>query len=308
MDQIIGDQKDTFGRSLSAWADRHRKWIFISPALGFIALLVVGPLAWTILLGFTDASGSVRSQFSFIGLDNYVSIFLDTSRFWPSISRTFAFAATSVSFELVLGMSVALLLRKTFRGQASVRLVILLPLVTTPVVVGLMWMLILDPNIGFLNQVMSWIGLPGQSWLSDPHTALATLAFINIWEWTPMAALILLAGLTSLPDEPNEAAEMDGASAIQRFRYVTLPLMRPTIVTVVVLSGLEAMKAFDIILVAKGPGGGSAHEAETLNIYAYALNFTYNDYGMASAVVIIFVLILLSLFSLTLIKRRSASK
>ncbi|HET9301425.1 MAG TPA: sugar ABC transporter permease, partial [Propionibacteriaceae bacterium] len=163
-----------------------------------------------------------------------------------------------------------------------------------------------DPNIGFANQALNWFGLPSQPWLSSPETALPTLMFVDIWQWTPMVVLILLAGLTSLSDEPDEAARIDGANAWQRFRYVTLPLMMPTVVVAVLLRGIDALKTFDILYATKGKGGGSFNEVETLNVYAYGLSFDYNDYGIASTVLILFFAIIVACMWLLTFRRKGA--
>ncbi|MGN6597792.1 MAG: carbohydrate ABC transporter permease, partial [Actinomycetes bacterium] len=144
-------------------------------------------------------------------------------------------------------------------------------------------------------------------WLSSPSSALITTALIDVWQWTPMVVLILLAGLTSLSEEPQEAALVDGASSWQRFRYVTLPLLTPTLVVAVLLRGIDAIKTFDILYSTKGKGGGSFHEVETLNVYAYGLSFDYNEYGIASAVLILFFLLIIACMWLVTARARKAS-
>jgi multiple sugar transport system permease protein len=282
------------------WANVHRKWLFAAPAMIFVAVLIIFPLGWTIYLSMTDAEGSVRADFSFVGFHNYLKVLTDTDRFWPAVLRTAEFTGGALFFEVVLGMVIALLLWRPFRGERLVRVAILLPLVATPVAVGMMWRLIFDPNIGMANQVLGWVGIPPQPWLSSQHSALATTAFIDVWQWTPMVVLILLAGLTSLSAEPDEAARVDGASAWQRFWFVTLPLMMPTVIVAILLRGIDALKTFDILYATKGRGGGSFHEVETLNVYAYGLSFDYNEYGISSTVLIIFFLIIVgSMWALT---------
>jgi multiple sugar transport system permease protein len=282
------------------WANLHLKWLFAGPAMVFTALLIIFPLAWTVYLSLTDAEGSVRADKSFIGLGNYLDVLSDTGRFWPAVLRTVAFTGVALLFEVILGMAVALLLWRPFRGEKWVRAAILLPLVATPVAVGMMWRLLLDPNIGFANQLLGWVGIGPQPWLSGEKTALMTTVVIDIWQWTPMVVLILLAGLTSLPEEPHEAALVDGATGIQRFRFVTLPMLMPTVIIAILLRGIDAIKTFDILYATKGKGGGSFHEVETLNVYAYGLSFDYNDYGVASAVLILFFLIIVgSMWALT---------
>jgi multiple sugar transport system permease protein len=282
------------------WANVHRKWLFAAPAMIFALALIIFPLGWTIYLSLTDAEGSVRADSSFIGFHNYLDVLTDTRRFWPAVLRTVEFTGGALFFEVVLGMVIALLLWRPFRGEKLVRVAILLPLVATPVAVGMMWRLIFDPNIGMANQMLGWVGLPPQPWLSGEHSALWTTVFIDVWQWTPMVALILLAGLTSLSDEPDEAARVDGASAWQRFWYITLPLMMPTVIIAILLRGIDALKTFDILYATKGRGGGSFHEVETLNVYAYGLSFDYNEYGISSTVLILFFLIIIgSMWALT---------
>ena len=277
----------------SNWANKNRKWVLAGPSMIFVGLLLTVPLGWTLFLSFTDARRSVRRPFELNGVDNYIEIFTDTERFWPAVMRTFAFTGGALFFQLVLGMIVALLLWKPFRGQGVIRTVVLLPLVATPVAVGMMWRLLFEPNIGFVNEFISWFGIPPQPWLANPDTSLATLTFVDVWQWTPMVALILLAGLTSLPEEPLEAARVDGANAWQRFWLIIVPLMLPVIGVAILLRGIDALKTFDLLYATKGKGGGSFNDVETLNVYAYGLSFDYNEYGIASAVLIFFFLMIL---------------
>jgi len=285
--------KETRWRPISRWINQHRKWVFAGPAMAFVALLIAFPLGWTLYLSVTDSAGSVRRAKNFIGLENYGSVLTDGSRFWPAVGRTAYFTIGALIFEVAIGMLIALLLWKPFKGQGIVRVVVILPLVATPVAVGMMWRLIFDPNIGFANYLLKLVGIPAQPWLASPTTALPTLMFVDIWQWTPMVVLILLAGLTSLPEEPHEAARVDGASGFKRFWYVTLPMLMPTVITAVLLRGIDALKTFDILYSTKGQGGGSFHEAETLNVYAYGLSFDYFQYGRASTVLILFFILIL---------------
>jgi multiple sugar transport system permease protein len=294
----------TTWKAYSTWANRHRKWLFAAPAMIFVGLLIVVPLAWTVYLSLTDAQGSVRAESEFVGLSNYLKVFGDTERFWPAVLRTFTFTTGAVAAEMVLGMGIALLLWRPFKGEKWVRVAILMPLVATPVAVGMMWRLIFDPNIGFANQLLSWFGIPAQPWLSGQASALPTLIFIDVWQWTPMIVLILLAGLTSLSDEPDEAARIDGASSWQRFRFVTLPLLRSTVIVAIVLRGIDALKTFDILYATKGKGGGSFHEVETLNVYAFGLSFDYNDYGIASTVLVLFFLLIIAIMWMVTYRRK----
>jgi multiple sugar transport system permease protein len=302
---VMVDTKATAWTAYSTWANRHRKWLFAAPAMIFVGLLIAVPLAWTVYLSLTDAQGSVRAESNFVGIANYLQVLGDTERFWPAVLRTFTFTGGAVAAEMVLGMGIALLLWRPFKGEKWVRVAILMPLVATPVAVGMMWRLIFDPNIGFANQLLSWFGIPAQPWLSGQTTALPTLIFVDVWQWTPMIVLILLAGLTSLSEEPDEAARIDGANAWQRFRFVTLPLLRSTVIVAIVLRGIDALKTFDILYATKGKGGGSFHEVETLNVYAFGLSFDYNDYGIASTVLVLFFLLIIALTWMVTYRRKA---
>ena len=294
--------------AFSRWANRHRRWLFAGPAMLFIAALIIFPIIWTAWLSLTDASGSVRAEASFIGLENYAKVLTDTQRFWPAVGRTALFTGVVLFFEMLFGLCIALLLWRPFKGEKWVRVAILLPLVATPVAVGMMWRLIFDPNIGPINKIIGVFGIPPQPWLAGEATALPTTMFMDIWQWTPMVALILLAGLTSLSDEPFEAARVDGASAWQTFRYITAPMLRTTNIVALMLRGIDALKTFDILLAAKGKGGGSFNEVETLNLYGYGLSFDYNEYGASSTVLILFFAIIVgSIFVLTR-KREEAAQ
>jgi multiple sugar transport system permease protein len=287
------------------WIDAHLKWVLVSPAIVFVTVLIIFPIGYTIFLSLTNAQGAVTRPFDFVGLGNYLYWLTDTVHFWPAVGRTIYFTGVALAIELVLGFGIALMLRKTFRGQSIVRVIVLLPLVATPVAVGTMWLLIFEPNIGFANYLLGNLGIPAQSWLSGQATALNTLIFIDAWQWTPMIILILLAGLTALPDEPLEAARVDGANAWQRLRYITLPLLAPVIASAAILRAIDALKTFDIIFATKGSGGGSNFEAETLNVLAYSQAFDYSRYGRASALLMLFfMLIMVVLLGLVILRKK----
>ncbi|MFV0406371.1 MAG: carbohydrate ABC transporter permease [Propioniciclava sp.] len=290
---------------LGVWADRHLKQLLTFPAVTFVAVLIAFPILYTVFLSLTNAQGAVTRPFDITGLDNYVYWLTTSDRFWPAVGRTAYFTLVALAFEIVIGLAIALLLRKPFRGQGLIRVFLLLPLVATPVAVGMMWLLIFEPSIGFANVLMKGMGLPPQGWLSDPAQALNTVIFIDVWQWTPMVTLICLAGLSTLPEEPDEAARVDGANAWQRFRHITLPLLYPTLGAAAILRAIDALKTFDIIYATKGRGGGSSHEAETLNILAYSESFEYSQYGSASALLMLFFLFIIGvLLALAILRKK----
>jgi multiple sugar transport system permease protein len=286
--------------------NRRLKWTMIAPAVAFIGLMVVFPLAYTAWLSLTDAFGAVNADTRFLGLTNYTDALGDTRRFWPAVGRTAVFTVAAVALELVLGLALAMLLRRPFRGMRWMRTILMIPLLATPVAVGVLWLLILDPTVGIANALLGLVGIPPQPFLGSVAQSLPTLVLIDVWQWTPMMTLLLLAGLTTLPEEPEEAALVDGATAWQRFRLVTLPMLGTTIVTALVLRSVDALKTFDLIYATKGAGGGSSYEAETLNVYAYGITFDYSEYGLAAAVLVLFTVLIIGIVIVLRIRSEKA--
>lgn len=285
-------------------SNRRLKWAMLAPALIFVGLMIVFPLLFTLNLSLTDAFGAVNANARHIGLQNFGDALSDPRRFWPAVWRTVVFTVGAVLLEVVLGLALAMLMRKAFRGMRWVRTVLIIPLLATPVAIGILWLLILDPTNGIANHMLEIVGIPPQEFLGSVSQSLPTLMLIDVWQWTPMMTLLLLAGLSTLPEEPEEAATVDGASAWQRFRHVVLPMLGPTLATALVLRAVDALKTFDILYATKGPGGGSSFEAETLNVYAYGLTFDYQEYGLAAAVLVLFTLFIIGV--VVVLRRRSA--
>ncbi|MCE7004217.1 sugar ABC transporter permease [Kibdelosporangium philippinense] len=284
---------------------RSLKWAMLAPSLAFIGLMIIFPLVFTVNLSFTNAFGAVNADERYVGLLNFIDAIEDIRRFWPAVERTIYFTVVAVVIETIFGLALAMLMRKAFRGNRIVRTVLVIPLLATPVAVGILWLLILDPTNGIANHLLSAAGLPRLEFLGSASQSLPTLMGIDIWQWTPMMTLLTLAGLSTLPSEPEEAAQVDGANAWQRLRHVVLPLLWPTLVAAIVLRSVDALKTFDIIYATKGPGGGSDFEAETLNIYAYGLTFDYQEYGFAAAVLVLFTLVIVGV---VVILRRGGSR
>ena len=266
---------------------------FILPAVIFVLLMIVFPVIYTGYLSLHDWSGSAVRAPEPVGLENYETFLTRDPRLGDAVIRTFVFTIAAVGIELVLGLGVALLINGPFLGRGLVRTLILLPMVATPVAIAMAWLLMFEPTVGLFNGMLRSLGLPPQQWLGSASQALPSLILVDVWQWMPMMALILLAGLTTLPEEPYEAARVDGASAIQRFVYLTLPLLLPTIVTAVLLRSIDALKTFDIIYTMTRGGPGFA--TETINIYAYVQAFEYFRLGNASSLLIIFFAIVLGI-------------
>ena len=290
------------GRRVSRRREWGMKAAFLGPALGLLVLLVAYPLVNNLIMAFQDVPASLEGG-TFIGFGNFIEIAQD-QRFWNATLRTVVYSVGCVIIELVLGIAYALLLNQHFRGRGVVRALFLIPMIATPVAVAMVWRLMFQPDLGLFSSIGSLLGLPSIPFLSDPILALPSLMLVDVWQWTPFIALLVLAGLSGLPVETQEAAMVDGASLWQRFWHITLPALRPVIAVAAVTRLIEAMRTFDPIYVITGGGPGQA--TETLNIYAYNLAFQFLDPGYAAAVVVLFVLVML-LFSFVIVRlsRRS---
>lgn len=269
------------------WIDRHIKWVFTIPTVSIILFLVVFPLAYTFFISFFDWGMSGNAQMKFVGLDNYRYLFA-SERFWEAVGRTFLFSAVGIGIEGILGVALALYLNREFKGKNMVKTAFLLPMVATPVAVGLVWRLIYEPSIGIANQICMWLGVGRQPWLGAPDMALWALLIVDIWQWTPMVMLVVLAGATALPLDVLESAQVDGAGKWQLVRNIILPLLRPAILTALLLRMIDILKTFDLIY--STTQGGPGYATETLNILSYREAFEYFKFGRASATLVVFFL------------------
>jgi multiple sugar transport system permease protein len=223
------------------------------------------------------------------------------ARFWSSLKLTAIYTGTTVVLQVLVGLGLALLVMQIPRGQGWLRVGAILPIVLAPVVVGLFWRtLVLAPDFGVADFVTRALGAPSYNWLGDPQLALASVIAIHTWQWTPFAFLVILASLSALPPDLYEAARIDRAGAWQRFRHITLPLIRPAVVVVVILRMMTALSAFAAIFAATGGGPGTA--TEILNLYAYRMSFAELSIGYGSALAVVLLVLTLAtsaiLFSL----------
>ncbi|MEH7274781.1 carbohydrate ABC transporter permease [Neobacillus vireti] len=288
---------------MTNWIDRNIKWVFTMPAVIFVALMMVAPVGYTLWLSFHEWSMSNITPPLWVAFQNYLELFQD-ELFIKSLKLMFYFTFFAVTIETVLGVGLAILMNQNIVGKGLVKTLFLLPMVATPVAVGLIWVLIYEPNIGIANIFLEKLGLPGQEWLTSQSLVMPSLIFIDVWEWTPMIALIVLAGLVSLPKDPYEAAMIDGASTWQSFSKITLPLLKPTLYSAVLLRMIDALKTFDIIYATTQGGPGTS--SQTINIYGYVLGFQYFKIGQASALLMVFFIIVLSISIFTILLRKRA--
>ena len=284
----------------SGFFERNLKYLFPLPALLFVLLLMVFPVLYTLFVSFTDWTLTSGRPMKFAGLGSYLKI-MGEPRFLDAVGRTFYFTIGAVLAEAVLGTTIALVLNREFRGKNTLKFILLLPLVATPVAVGIVLNLFYDPTIGFLNYILSVLGLPQSGWVTASSTVLPSLMLVDIWQWTPMISLIVLAGLAGLSNEPYESAKVDGATSVQTFVRITLPMVMPTILTAIILRAVDALKTYDIIYAMTG--GGPGYSSETLNILAYKFSFEYFNMGQASSI-LVFLFFIVLLFSIGVTKIR----
>lgn len=267
--------------------DRFSRWLFPLPSVLFLLALMVFPLVYTITNSFTGWSLSEGNPRTFIGIQNYIHLFTNDPRFFNAIVQTFYFSFFALFFEVVLGVAMAIFIdARDYPGKRMVNTILLLPMMATPVAVAMVWLLMFEPTAGIVNYVLRTLHLPTSLWLAGSNTVIPSLALVDIWEWTPLITLIGLAGLSSLPSDPFEAARVDGASFLQTVRHITLPMLMPTLSVAILLRMIDVLKTFDIIYTMTG--GGPGFSSETLNIYTYNQAFYYLNFGYASSILVIF--------------------
>jgi multiple sugar transport system permease protein len=275
--------------ALNRFMDRHQPLVFPAPAVMVLFLIVVLPIAFNLYLAFTKWTVGL-GQPRFIGLENFIDLLSD-ERVQNGIKVMIYFSGLSLSLELALGLLIAVYFNREFRGSEAVQAIYILPFAATPVAVALIWRIMLNPEIGVLNYFFRSVGLSGSLWVSSPKTVIPALVLVDVWKWTPMITLIVLAGLKSLPHDPYEAARVDGASALQIFRYLTLPLIRPVLIAALMLRSLDNLKEFDMIYTITQGGPGIA--SETLYLYSYNVGFGFFKAGYGSALMVVVFLIVL---------------
>lgn len=263
-----------------------------------IVMTVVGlyPLLHSLYLSLTNYNPTYGDAKEFIGLANYVYAFED-GLFWHSILITVIFTAASVSISLVLAVLLSLLFNLRFPGFMILRTVILIPMLITPVAVGITWRIMMMPDLGVLNYLMGLIGIPPALWAGSSSTALLSVILVDVWQWTPFMFLIIYAGISSLPKTPFEAAAVDGASPWRMFVSLTLPMLKPVIVIATLLRIVDAFRTYDTIYTITR--GGPDFATDVVSVYLQRVNFRFFDLGYGSALswlTLIIVLVVVLLF------------
>lgn len=292
---MISEVNGKLGQWLGRRAHRYAPAIFLGPAVLILATISLFPFVYSLWLSLNKWNLADRTAtWTLVGLKNYITIFTTDPFFGSAIKATFIFLGGAVVVEMILGLAIALLLNDEFRGQGLIRTMIMLPLMTTPVVVGLIWRFMYNPERGMVNYLLSLVGITGPDWLGRHQTAMPAVIFADIWEWTPFVALIVLAALQALPREPFEAALIDGASAWQSFRYITFPLIQPALLVALLIRLMDAFKTFDLIYVLTLGGPGVSTQALSLYTYKYGFKFFRMGYASALSYIMIILMIIMA--------------
>ena len=280
--------------------------LFLLPAVLFLVFTSLYPLTYALYLTFFRWDLKISPERFFIGLDNYKYAIGD-GQFHSSMWVTLIFVGVTVTAEIVLGMAIALLVTREISYGRVVRSLLLIPMVMTPVVVGILWRILFNPDFGLVNYILSLFGADPTKllWLGDPDLALWAVMITDIWEWTPFVVLVFVAGLTSLPLDTFKAARVDGASSWQIFWKISLPLLKPIILVTVILRFLDAFKVVDTVYVMTY--GGPGNTTKLLSFFIYETGLKYFNIGYASTVSWIFIVLMFAL-TFYLIRERQRSE
>ena len=281
------------GRVRKGLSDYQIKMLFILPTIILLIMMNVFPLIWSLYLSFCDYSAMREAAPVPIGVANYGSILGDQEP-WRKFTTTAIFVVCAVALEFVIGFGLALLLNRPFKGKGLVVTLFLVPMMLSPVIVGLFWKFLLDTNFGLINFILDRIfGMKHVVWLTHPRMAMLSLIIVDAWMWSPFMMLISLAGLSAVPSHLYEAAEVDRASGWFKFKEITLPLISPLLLLALLFRTIDAFKLFDLAYVLTAGGPGTA--TETASLYLYHLAFQKWDTGLSCALAYILLVVVIGL-------------
>ena len=264
-------------------SDRSLAYLLLAPTIAVLLALSIYPLIYSIRISLQSESGNWTFQnFARLAGDQF---------FLSAVGHTLVYAAIALTLEFLIGLGLALLLNEQVRGRSSFRALLLLPMMLPPVVVGVVWRLMLNSNFGAVNGTLKRAGVntDALTWTASPVLAMGSVIIADVWQWTPFMFLILLAGLQAIPQEPYEAALIDGSSPWQTFLNVTLPLLKPAILIALLLRTMDLLRVFDQIFILTEGGPGFA--TETVSLYIYRTAFRFSNFGYAAAMSFVLLLI-----------------
>ncbi|MGJ4903077.1 carbohydrate ABC transporter permease [Bradyrhizobium sp. HKCCYLS2058] len=274
-------------RRAKRWRGRMLPYLLSLPAL-LVCIAILVPFVTAAIYSLQRYRLNLPYLRGFIGVDNYID-FLSDPAFWNTLRISLVYTAVTVIAELLLGLGIALLLRRPTRFHNAVSIVLLLPLMTAPAIAALMWKLMTNPSFGILSYLVGLLGVTDFKWASDPSTALFTVVLVDVWVYTPFIMILLLAGLRSLPRQPFEAAALDGVPASFVFFRITLPMLAPYVITASLFRLLDSIQQFDIVYAMTQ--GGPGDRLMVFQVQAYLEFFQYTNVGRSAALLMILWLI-----------------
>jgi multiple sugar transport system permease protein len=285
-------------------SDRAIRNLFIFPTLLLLVLMNVFPLFYSLYLSFTEYSAIARKPPVWVGFENYVDILTDP-QLWHYFGTTGRYALLTVSLQVILGFALAMLVKEKFRGSGIVTTLILIPMMLSPVVVGLFWKYMFNPGWGYLNFLLGFTNpATAPDWLASawarkpvPGLALLAVTLVDVWMWTPFVMLLVLSGLKAIPDYLYEAASIDRASSWFQFWRITVPQVMPLLLIAILFRTIEALKSFDLIMGMTGGGPGDQTEVIAVNLYRVAFLGQWQT-GYASAIAYIVLIIIIAISNL----------
>ncbi|MCD6553089.1 MAG: sugar ABC transporter permease [Anaerolineae bacterium] len=263
-----------------------RRLLFV-PTFGLLLLLAIVPLIFS--LGISLFNYSIGSKPIWVGLGNYLNMFTDP-QFWLATRVTVQFTIAAVSIEVVLGILFGFVMNQRFTGMGIIRLIVFLPMMLAPLVVGLFWRFMFDQTFGIVDYLLTQIGLPAIPWLIDPFWARVAVVVVDVWQWTPFVTLLVLAGLGTVPTDLLEAATLDRASNWMKFRQIYWPYLRFPLLLALLFRSIDTLKMFDSPFILTG--GGPGNYTSTLSILGYRHQIMFFNVGMAAAISWVVVIII----------------
>ncbi|MGQ3214310.1 MAG: carbohydrate ABC transporter permease [Shinella sp.] len=277
-------------------------WSFAAPGLAMLVVVMGFPLLYALAISLSSMT-MIHPALNFAGLTNFLNV-MSEPLFWHSLWLTLRYSAAAVIGEFVIGLAIALMLRQIFTARGIYFAILTLPMAMSPVAVALIWRMLLQPNLGIVNQTLAAMGLPMIDWLGNSSIALSTLISIDIWQQTSFVVLLLSAGLASLPKEPYEAAEVDGAGPLQQFWYITLPLLRPVSIIAIVIQLINEFRTYDLIYVLTKGGPGVSTELLSFFAYKRAFQGLQVNEGSSAAFILLLIILMITVVFFWLIERR----
>jgi multiple sugar transport system permease protein len=268
---------------------RFDKTMLVLPAALFLILFSIYPLIFSFRLVFFKWFLNKPNPPSFIGLSNIQNVLLD-SRFWNSLKVTLIILLIAVTIETLAGLFLSLLFRDKVYGKRIIISLLMIPIMISPMVIGIIWRFILNPEIGIANYILKMVGLQPLIWLGDIKYALSTIILIDIWQWTPFLFIIFLSGMQGISPNLYEAAEVDGASEWGLIRYITIPMLKPIMYIGILIRSIDSFKMFDLVYILTR--GGPVNSTETASLYIYKTGFNFFNMGKASTMSYILLVIM----------------